>query len=401
MSFSASKSELQAMMDEATEATATTAEVRGQKSQRIDVERCLAQTVKRDVILDLVEKAVASGQTISLLAGVGDKHGVLLRSSADHDSLRAEKRAVSLMLPVLAAVMGGEQQLFDGLKNTRAFSVATKSDRRALRVQGKNAAVQKIAKPLNLAHMLAFGGLLLSKQQLNTLRSLESHQLIGSDVEHKEIARKRVSVGDGVLGPNLSAVNHEKLQQFVDMIQLDIGQLVERAVADKKWPAQGSARLLNARSLVSRFLQWLFDLGAFRVDCPAAIDVFVRFADDFGHLERWSIAKLPLFVQTLSILPDTAFFVSGHDYAIGEPLVWLFASEADTIATVQHYGSNLIAAIDSLRLPISLHDENGEIAVTVSCRVGCSAFAQLMEVLSSLLLALATFASIKSHRVTV
>ena len=214
-------------------------------------ERCHSVEVSRKEILDDVEKALDSGHTISLIAGVSDKHGrkhgtLLWSGEHSRQSLRSEKRAFRLVLPVLSAVFGGHEQLFEAMSSTREFSGFSKQQRRSLRNEGRVKAVSKIASQLSEAHVLAYGGLLLSKAQMQTLQMLETHELEGKTLETKSISRSRIDVGGGVKGPKLRTVR--KLQQFIDNgADLNLGELVDRGPASKTWPSQGTARVRDVR----------------------------------------------------------------------------------------------------------------------------------------------------------
>lgn len=215
--------------------------------------------------------------------------------------------------------------------------------------------------------MLAFGGLLLSKSQTETLRLLQTHELVGRDAERMRISRRRYRVGDGVLGPKVKPA--PKVTEFLDSLHLDLGELHIRPLASREWPAQGTSRIRNGHSVLFRHLSWLLHEGAFRDGLGANVRLFVRVGNDFGHFSRWSISGAPLMLGLIAVLPDPEVFIAGAAAAVSMPLPWLLAAENDTLDVVQHYSQFLPPLLQSLLEPIVLRDENAELEFTVSVEV--------------------------------
>lgn len=340
---------------------------------------CKSTMVSRDTILSALGKADGS-QTISLLAAVGDSHAVLVRSSTEMLTQRSEQQQMGFVLPVLNAIFGGQQNVHDILQRMREFSNADKSHRRSLLRHGATDAVRKIAEHLTEAEVLAFGGLLMSKAQMETLRLLQTHELRGTDTEHKKIARRRYRVADGVLGPRLKPIAH--ITELLDALHLDLGELHVRPVDNRKWPAQGTARVRDGRAVLLRHLQWLFAEGAFRAALPSVLRLFVRVAEDCGRFSVWSVSGEPMKLGTIAIIADPDVFIAGATAAVSWPLTWLLAAEEDTLDMVQHYARFLPPLLASLQEPMKLRDEAGDVVLTVSCKV-CACCCVLAEVHST------------------
>ena len=374
------KSALDAMLTDADDILMHNSPTRSGSSrehrQTTSIHQCEAVVVSQQEVLREIESALSSGRTVSLLASVAAdsehaepaKHAVLASSAHEHPSLRSEKHALTMVMPVLSAILGGEKRMWGALMETREFSAQTKALRRQRRVHAVRSAMRGLSEHLTEAQVLAYGSTLLSKAQLETVRLLQTHSIEGKGAQ-LHVGRGRVVVGAGVRGPSIPPVG--KLQELIDRFPLHLGDLVQRPISAKKWELQGQGRVRILRDVVRAHLQWLFELGAFLDTCQRDIELVLRIGDDFGKILRWVVPSQETFLQSVSIGWQRDVFQLGIECAVQEPHVLVLASDSDTIDSAQFWGGQISKQLESLSLPILVLDEDGQTAHSVRVRV-CS-----------------------------
>lgn len=124
--------------------------------------------------------------------------------------------------------------------------------------------------------------------------------------------------------------------------------------------------------ILSEHLNWLFEASALNENLPRCFTVFLRTGGDFGHTARWTVNKLPFYVETASLVFDGAVFVAETRAAVSECLIWLLARESDTLQSVQYYAPRLAEQLLTLAQPIVLYQPDGSVAHEVDIKVRCS-----------------------------
>lgn len=333
---------------------------------------CSMQTRPVDEVLSAVKEACVQGnrRAVSILVSVNNSHAVVARGHDAQTDLTSDTLAHTMnrLLPALGAVFGSSAQAATVMARTNVGSHAGKGQRRKIRRQARSEAMRKLSEHISFALILDWAATLKPLACLDKLRKELTHSVTvtrtGIEFEHE-----RVVVGaDSVHGPK--PPTRHMVTQFVDSLQLELGQRVERLpIGERSELSEGVGLVRNLRRVVAERLNFLFEAGAVLDTAARNFTIFFRLGGDFGHCARFTVNNVPYLLDTVGFVPDPAVFEPDCATAVSDLLIFVLARERDQLDGVQFYAQLRADSLMTLSEPLQVYNEAGDVEHSVTFQV--------------------------------